>query len=187
MKALLKLAIGILSISLLIPNATFAKAIENQGNVGAPTSEVTSGGGGTLLICGILGKCNPPSNPQSTPSVLGDSTTNTTALTACENYITDKLSFGAKNNPEQVKRLQEVLNQDGFKLEITGIFDTTTLNAVKKFQTKYSSSILAPWGLTQPTGIVFVTTRKRLNEIHCGQLTPSPLTPEEQSQINSSK
>jgi len=97
------------------------------------------------------------------------------------NYIGGYLRIGDNNNPEQVMRLQTFLrDMEGFSsVAVNGIFDQATLDAVMQFQLKYSEDILAPWGIDFPTGYVYYTTQKKINEIYCGQSIP--LT---ESQIN---
>jgi hypothetical protein len=52
---------------------------------------------------------------------------------------------------------------------------------VHALQTKYAADILAPWGIKESTGYVYLTTRKKVNEIYCaGQGMTFPLTAEEQ-------
>lgn len=81
--------------------------------------------------------------------------------------IKNFLKYGMRG--EEIKCLQEVLKSEGGEIYpeglITGYFGPLTLKAVKKFQLKYSKEILAPWGLTYPTGFVGPTTREKLNQI----------------------
>jgi len=86
-------------------------------------------------------------------------------------YLNSYLRMGADNNVDDVTKLQSFLkNKEGFSnLEITGIFDQATYNAVSQFQLKYKEDILAPWGIDSPTGYVYYTTQNKINEIYCGE------------------
>ena len=69
----------------------------------------------------------------------------------------------------EVMKLQELLNKFmDAKLTVSGIYDAATIEAVKAFQLKYSDEILAPWGVTEPSGIVSFLSLKKLNELSCG-------------------
>jgi len=49
--------------------------------------------------------------------------------------------------------------------KITGYFGQETREAVINFQEKYYQDILRPWGFESGTGIVYRTTREKLNEV----------------------
>ncbi|PIR90609.1 hypothetical protein COU05_01135, partial [bacterium (Candidatus Gribaldobacteria) CG10_big_fil_rev_8_21_14_0_10_37_21] len=93
------------------------------------------------------------------------------------------LKQGGNNLIEEVRKLQLFLKDfEGFnEVEISGIFDETTLNAVLQFQEKYGDDVLGEWGLNNPTGYVYITTKNKVNEIYC-QLE-IPLTEEEEEVI----
>ena len=86
------------------------------------------------------------------------------------------MRLGRTNDPEEVKKLQRFLNTEmGLSLEIDGFFGISTDAAVRAFQEKYATEILAPWGITKPTGFVYLTTRHWINHIICASLdTPLP-------------
>ncbi len=116
--------------------------------------------------------------------VLGTTTEATTAPISCDTYLTAFIKSGQKNDPDQVKRLQGILKSfEGADLEESGSYDSKTLGAVKGFQGKYASEILAPWGIKEPTGFVYLTTRKKMNEVYCKNTKTFPLTKDEEDQI----
>jgi len=128
-----------------------------------------------------------PSTPEPTPEpepapvveepaeeegeVLGD--------TACGIYLTEYIHLEKENNTDEVLKLQLFLNDYmNLELDVSGVYDIVTYNAVKDFQVKESKEILEPWGLTEPTGYVYKTTKRRINMIKCPDLNlpmPSPL------------
>jgi hypothetical protein len=120
------------------------------------------GGGGAPLVTTL-------SQPGE---VLGVSTT-------CGPYLNEYLKKGGKNNKEEVKKLQQFLN-DYLKLKpklpVNGVFGLQTFNAVVKFQEKENGLVLNPWvGLTlkdakKGTGWVYKTTVTRINNIMCPEL-----------------
>jgi hypothetical protein len=92
-----------------------------------------------------------------------------------------------------VKYLQIILNADPeTRLASSGVgspgnevetFGNITLNAVKKFQQKYASEILYPWGITAPTGIVEIQTVKKLNKILEGEVVIRIIDPVKRAEI----
>ncbi len=77
------------------------------------------------------------------------------------------LYFGAKS--DNVKCLQEFLKSQGPDIYpegiISGWFGFLTKTAVVRFQEKYASEILAPFGLIKGTGYVGVSTRAKINQL----------------------
>jgi len=115
--------------------------------------------------------------------VLGESTVAEDASAACVPIITSYIGRGT-NNPDEVKALQSFLNMEmNATLDVTGIFDSITKEAVKAFQLKYWMEILQPWvpfglSVTEPTGIVYKTTQRMINMLSCpGSVIPMPELP----------
>lgn len=76
-----------------------------------------------------------------------------------------------ENDSDQVKKLQQFLNETiEANLPLTGEFGPGTDAAVKRFQTKFAEQILAPWGITSPTGFVYLTTQRWINLMSCSTL-----------------
>ncbi len=100
------------------------------------------------------------------------------ASTSCGIYLNDYLQFGAQNDPEEVTKLQSFLNENlGIVLKLNGIYDAQTLAAVNAFQLKYKDEVLAPWvaiglhdDVNKPTGYVYRTTQRKINDIYCQEL-----------------
>jgi len=77
-----------------------------------------------------------------------------------------RLELGSQG--KEVEELQRCLSQEPEvypEAKITGFFGPETKEAVIRFQEKYYQDILKPWGLKSGTGIVWKTTRPKLNEI----------------------
>lgn len=97
--------------------------------------------------------------------------------------ITSYMKFGANNDATQVAKLQNFLKYvEKLEVDVNGIFDKKTENAVIAFQNKYADVILNPWGGSrQGTGFVYITTLKKINQIACYQ--PLTLDPSELATI----
>ncbi|TSC75452.1 MAG: hypothetical protein G01um101430_294 [Parcubacteria group bacterium Gr01-1014_30] len=80
--------------------------------------------------------------------------------------LNNNLYFGVRNSQE-VRCLQEFLKTEGVYPEglVTGNFLSLTRTAVIRFQEKYASEILTPFGLQQGTGYVGQATRAKLNQL----------------------
>ncbi len=81
--------------------------------------------------------------------------------------ITQKLQLGSEG--VEVEILQNWLAKDT-KLYpegiVTGYFGSLSIEAVKRFQQKFSDEILKPWGKVEGTGIVDEVTRNKMNEVY---------------------
>lgn len=102
-------------------------------------------------------------------------------------YLLEYLKYGRKNNSFEVIKLQSFLKSiEKFdKVNIIGEFDLTTLQAAHKFQQKYKEDVLDPWALPSSTGYVYITTKKKINEIFCGR--EFPLTEAQKQEIKEYK
>lgn len=70
---------------------------------------------------------------------------------------------------EDVRFLQAALKEEGVFPEeqaLSGWFGPVTQGAVRDFQMKYKEDILIPWGFSQGTGFVGLTTKSKLNLIY---------------------
>ncbi len=156
----------------LIDNLTYSTSNpvvdEEEPKDDTPTFRTTSGGGGNgpVNFGFVLGNGAPQGE------VLGES---------CGIYINSHFKLGSsKNNSEQVKKLQTFLNKWlGSNIPVTGFYGPLTFAQVKKFQEKYGDDILKPWGLTTPTGIVYLSTVKKINQLECPEISLElpPLVP----------
>ncbi len=154
---------------------------ENTGGGGGSSGGGGGGGGGGGNNSGPCYGYNCPAT--TTPSTSGTGgggitiiypVTSSSGRTGPENvcpsgnYITVFMRIGGDNAPSEVRKLQTYLNTyENAGLEVTGVFDEATEAAVKELQVKYSDTILAPWGVTEPTGIVYVTTTRHINTVTC--------------------
>jgi len=149
-------------------NNTSNTSGNNTGSTGNGSSGYTSTGGGSYsgssaVVLGVA--VNPVNN------CLG---------------ISQYMRMGMNNDANQVKSLQTFLKDtQEVDVDINGIYDEKTVEAVKTFQTRYANVILAPWGTSIPSGIVSITTLKKINQIACNQ--PLTLSAFELTKINSYK
>ncbi len=107
---------------------------------------------------------------------------------ACLPLLTTYIRREASNNKKEVGELQFFLKtMEGFEdVKETNEYDDATYNAVRKFQTKYADEILTPWGMSTPSGFVYYTTQKKINEIWCKDMDFS-LSEKQKSEIEAFK
>jgi hypothetical protein len=83
--------------------------------------------------------------------------------------ITRVLRYGMQNDL-QVKCLQEALRAQGDAVIVSGNYDLATKNAVARFQQKYASEILTPYGLRYGSGNVGNATMAKVNALMVKQI-----------------
>lgn len=106
------------------------------------------------------------------------------ATEQCLPYLQTFIKRGGANDAEEVRKLQDFFRTvEGIELEITGEYDTPSINAVEAFQRKYAAEVLAPWGAGLPTGHVYITTRKKVNELYCQNRAQFPLSDDQLAEI----
>lgn len=116
--------------------------------------------------CDIKGFCGAKASERGSGGLV-EETDNTGT---CEPLIVDSLKLGWKNPEEQMKALERFLNvEEGEDLAVDGFFGRSDFAAVERFQVKYASDILAPYGRTAPTGFVHTETKDQINELHCAR------------------
>jgi len=72
---------------------------------------------------------------------------------------------------DTVLLIQDFLNTfQGERVNQTGVYDSQTVDAVRRFQERYRNDVLDPWGLGEPTGIVYKTTSAKMNALMCTEL-----------------
>lgn len=88
----------------------------------------------------------------------------------CPDGLTQVIQQGMFNQPEDVNRLIAFLNaEQGENLKLDGTYDEDDIQAVKRFQLRYSEDILAPWGISQPNGRVSKLTLQKINALRCAR------------------
>jgi Mg-chelatase subunit ChlD/PKD repeat protein len=100
---------------------------------------------------------------------------------AC-NYLLEYIKLGANNNRVEVEKLERFLNTyQNENLAVDGVYDGNDYDAVTRFQKKYGGEVLTPWGYDKSTGYVYITTKKKVNEIYCAK--PFPLDTAQEAEI----
>ena len=101
----------------------------------------------------------------------------------CSPLLDGYLYPNQENDYFEVAKLQSFLQSSGYIVTINGIFDDSTINAVKKIQLKYANEVLQPWvdlgvlDTLTPSGIVGKTTKWKINNLHCSGSESYPIIP----------
>jgi len=124
------------------------------------------GGGGCTSNCGGGGGGG---GPTIIPPVL------TTFV--CKPFLLEYIKWGMNNNPYEVRKLQAflIVFEKENRLTVSGYYDRATFEAVERFQKKYGPDVLGPWGITDSTGYVFITTKLAINNVYCARSTANDL------------
>lgn len=118
----------------------------------------------SLLLLAAFVSFGNSANAQTT----SDSATSTASIAESCEYLGDYIMIGRTNNTEDVYKLQAYLHiVEGIDVSFNGVFDAATQNGVKIMQERHRADILAPWGVTAPTGNVYITTKHFLDEWSC--------------------
>ncbi len=106
----------------------------------------------------------------------------------CTPYLLEYVRPGVRNSEFEVKKLQTFLmKNEGAAVTESGQFDASTIAAVKAFQEEHAAEILTPWGISEPTGAVYFTTKKKINELTCDGEGDFNLTNEQITEMNKFK
>ncbi len=157
----------------------------NGGNGGNGGGGNGGGGGGSTSVGG--GCFNGAACSNMGPTSVSGGIVSTSTLPVLINisgcsYLTTYMKIGGDNVASEVTKLQTFLkNTEGLNVDVNGSFDQKTFDAVEAFQAKYVTDVMLPWGVTTPTGQVYYTTQKKINEIYCK--TTFSLTAEQLAQI----
>ncbi len=161
---------------------TYSVAFEK----GAPSGTYKN----TITVTGINNYENAPAWPVALTPVSAEYSLVLLPVKAkiknmCKKYLTTYIKQGADNNTDEVLKLQMFLHKEEADngISINGIYDAATIAAVKRFQAHFANEILAPWGYYKPTGYVYYTTQKEINNIVCNGKRIFNLTAGQQNEI----
>ncbi len=135
----------------------------NYDNEIAPPTTTSGGGGRSGGPC--IGFGCPTTTTPVTPVI-------DPIITFCpaSDFIVSYMRKGSQNDPNEVRKLQYFLNTyEGTTLAINGVFDDATEQAVMLLQSRHADEILAPWNISEPTGIVYITTSSYINRFFCDE------------------
>jgi peptidoglycan hydrolase-like protein with peptidoglycan-binding domain len=104
--------------------------------------------------------------PEPTPAPVSDQPNTETLVSTESLQLTQYIHIDRQNDASEVMKLQKFLNKfEGEELVVDGVYKKVDYEAVKRFQRKYADKVLAPWGITEPTGYVYKKTVEVINNI----------------------
>jgi hypothetical protein len=77
---------------------------------------------------------------------------------------------GHVNDPAEIRKLQTFLiaYENDTNVTVNGVLDAATIAGIDAFQQKYLTQVMGPWNSNAPSGDVYITTLREINEIVCG-------------------
>ncbi len=133
---------------------------------GSFTTQANGGGGGGGGGCSS--DCGGGSSGGGYSLGGGSSSSGPALPLPCELYLKKFIRLGYANDPFEVTKLEVFLNSfEGFNLPVNGIYEQRDFDAVSIFQKRYFGAVLTPWGITDSTGYVYITTTLTINQIYC--------------------
>lgn len=99
-------------------------------------------------------------------------------------YPTETIIFGGENSANQVRLLEQFLNDHNSAGLVTdGVYGETDVAAVIAWQEKHAAAVLVPWGIQQGTGYVGSTTLAKIAAVAeaCNQPAVSQPGPRQQA------
>ncbi|MBU6232028.1 hypothetical protein KGP36_05215 [Patescibacteria group bacterium] len=155
---------GIAILAFLTASVPFISSAETASTTASSTASSTA-------VVAIAASSTPVAATTTVPSVVKVTISSSPivsvvtvrpATTTCP-VVSAFMKMGGDNDPKQVSRLQAFLG-----VPVTGTFDQATEQAVEAFQRKHMDMVMGPWGATRPSGLVYITTAKVINQIACG-------------------
>ena len=162
--------------------------------IGARTTSSGGGGGGGFVLIDVChdipgiqftkSKCpDTPVTPTETvtpeeqeePAQAGGGSVGVSTDQVCSPYLLKFIRPDGRNNDEvEVRKLKAFLAEyEGVEgLPDSDDYDYTTQQAVRDFQTKYSTDVLDFWNIKEPTAYVYLTTTRKINSIVCAYQKP---------------
>jgi hypothetical protein len=120
--------------------------------------------------------CKYPKTATSTP-VTNNVNPNQLSCSATV-YLKNPVKFNGANNPEDVMLLEKFLNTyENTNLPVDGIYSAVDRDVVIRWQEKYASEILTPWGFAKGTGYVFTTSLAKIKKMHEAKCATQVIVP----------